>query len=184
MRALLHIPESVLQENKLGVLHVMELFKSQNWRELNEVVVSKDHFGAPVSKFGDEYWDLSSYVDTKITNKKGIFFSEIASEYLSIEMKLICFYWIYVAGKPRTGPVIKTTTLISRHSKLNQIYKFLDNFAFKSIETLSHPLVFSEFCSFIENQQYSVANCEHIFLIAANLRRTIGVLPFAFSPIT
>lgn len=181
MRALLHIPESVLQENKQGVLHVMELFKSQNWRELNEVVVSKDHFGTPASKFGDEYWDLSSYVDTKITNKKGIFFSEIASEYLCIEMKLICFYWIYVAGKPRTGPVIKTTTLISRHSKLNQIFKFLDSFAFKSIETLSHPLVFSEFCSFIENQQYSVANCEHIFLIAANLRRTIGVLPFAFS---
>ncbi|MBU0911956.1 MAG: integrase, partial [Gammaproteobacteria bacterium] len=181
MRDLLHIPESVLQENKLGVMHVMELFKSQNWKELNEIIVSKDHFGSPASKFGDEYWDLSSSVDTKITNKKGIFFSEIASEYLCIEMKLICFYWIYVAGKPRSGPAIKTTTLISRHSKLNQIFKFLDSFAFKSIETLSHPLVFSEFCSFIKNQRYSDGNCRQIFLIAANLRRTVGVLPFAFS---
>lgn len=184
MKALLHIPENVFQENKQGVQHVMELFKTQNWKELNEIVVSKDHFGAPASKFGDEYWDLSSYVDTKITNKKGIFFSEIASEYLSIEMKLICFYWMYVAGKPRTGPVIKTTTLISRHSKLNQVYKFLDSYSFKSIETLSHPLVFSEFCSYIQNQQYSVANCQHIFIIVANLRRTTGVLPFAFVPPT
>lgn len=181
MRALLHIPESVLQENKLGVQHVMELFKTENWKELNEIVVSRDHFGAPASRFGDEYWDLSSYVDTKITNKKGIFFSEIASEYLAMEMKLICFYWMYVAGKPRTGPVIKTTTLISRHSKLNQIFKFLDSYSFKSVETLSHPLVFSEFCSYIQTQQYSIANCQHIFIIVANLRRTTGVLPFAFS---
>lgn len=163
MKVLLDLPNTVLNENLNGFKHAVSLFQSSNSIELNNTPVSTNHTGATVSRFGDSIWDLSAYIDRKIANKSSLVFSDITSKSLASEIKLICFSWLYTPyGKARCTP-LKPSSIIALHSKLMQVYKYLDNKNMNSLKTLSHPVLFYEFCNFLSEQEYSFGNIEHIF---------------------
>ncbi len=104
MRVLLELPSStVLKENQNGHLHILDLYTKSDFSSLNKIPVTKDFSGATVSLFGDEEWDLTAYVDRKITNKYKITFSDISSQSLANEFKLICFIWIYTPAGQGTA---------------------------------------------------------------------------------
>ena len=163
MRVMLELPGNVLKENLDGIKQVVEFYLNNNSNELNSIPVTKNYAGAVVSYFGDEEWDLSAYIDGKITNKYKIVFSEISSLELANELKIICFTWIYtIAGRSYTSP-LKPTTIITLHSKLMQIYKYLDTMRCDSVARLSHPVLFFEFCNYISKREYSHGHTMQIF---------------------
>ncbi|ELI0634373.1 integrase [Vibrio harveyi] len=180
MRVLLELPSStVLKENQSGHLHVLELYEKNDFSSLYKIPVTKNFSGATVSFFGDDEWDLTAYVDRKITNKYKITFSDISSQPLANEFKLICFIWIYTsAGQGRSSP-LKPTSLIALHSKLTQIYKYLDRLKLDSISNLSHPVLFYEFCNHIQALNYSFISAQHIFAALGKVQKSFKYLPFS-----
>lgn len=180
MRVLLELPNNnVLKENQDGYLNVLELYKKNDLLHLYKIPVTKTFSGSIVSYFGDEEWDLTAYVDRKITNKYKITFNEISSQSLANEFKLIFFIWIYTpAGQRRTSP-LKPTSLIAIHSKLTQVYKYLDKLKLDSISNLSHPVLFYEFCNYIKELEYSFISVQHIFSVLGKIQESSKYLPFA-----
>ncbi|MDN5369240.1 MAG: hypothetical protein PWP74_548 [Shewanella sp.] len=178
MKILLELPTHILNENLDGFRKITLLYNNFEQNSLNNFPVSREHSGATKSYFGDDIWDLSAYIDRKIANKSKLIFSEISSETLANEIKFICFSWLYTpAGKSRAAP-LKPSSIIALHSKLMQIYKYLDKIKLKSIAQLSHPVLFYEFCNFLTQQNYSYANCEHIFITLRKVERSYKYLPF------
>ncbi|WP_444996702.1 hypothetical protein [Aliikangiella sp. IMCC44359] len=181
MRVLLELPGKVLKENLSGYKEVISFYKNKDWYSLENVIVTKDFSGEVKSYFGDFEWDLSAYVDRKITHKTKLNFSNILSEKLVREMKLICFIWMYIAGNSRNSQPIKPTSLMERHSRLIQVYKYLDLHEYQSIEDLSHPIIFSEFCQYIQDLRYSYSTASHTFGVLNHLNRARDLLPFKFT---
>ncbi|MBT2916918.1 integrase, partial [Vibrio anguillarum] len=138
------LPKNILKENISEYKKVIELYVNKNFRELDNVVVTKKYDGSPQSYFGDEEWNFSAYLDARIVHKKHTVFSSFSDENLAREMKLICFSWLYISGHHRKGAVIKPTTLLARFSKLSQVYKFIEKNGFSSINDLSSNIVFLE----------------------------------------
>lgn len=179
MRVLLELPSNVLNENLDGFKQATLLYNELNFKTLGDIPVSREHSGATKSVFGDDIWDLSAYIDRKIANKCRLIFTEISSEHLANEIKLICFSWLYTnARKVRITP-LKPSSIIALHSKLMQIYKYLDKRKIESISQLSHPVLFYEFCHFLMEQNYSFANIEHIFNTLRKVERSKKYLPFS-----
>ncbi|HDZ9635077.1 TPA: integrase, partial [Vibrio cholerae] len=145
MTPLFELPKNILKENISEYKKVIELYVNKNFRELDNVVVTKKYDGSPQSYFGDEEWNFSAYLDARIVHKKHTVFSSFSDENLAREMKLICFSWLYISGHHRKGAVIKPTTLLARFSKLSQVYKFIEKNGFSSINDLSSNIVFLEF---------------------------------------
>lgn len=181
MRVLLELPNNnVLKENQDGHLNVLDLYNKNDLLHLYKIPVTKTFSGSTVSYFGDEEWDLTAYVDRKITNKYKITFNEISSQSLANEFKLIFFIWIYTpAGRRRTSP-LKPTSLIAIHSKLTQVYKYLDKLKLDSISNLSHPVLFYEFCNYIKELEYSFISAQHIFSVLGKIQESSKYLPFTF----
>ena len=181
MRVLLELPNNnVLKENQDGYLNVLDLYKKNDLLHLYKIPVTKTFSGSIVSYFGDEEWNLTAYVDRKITHKYKITFNEISSQSLANEFKLIFFVWIYTpAGQRRTSP-LKPTSLIAIHSKLTQVYKYLDKLKLDSISNLSHPVLFYEFCNYIKELEYSFISAQHIFSVLGKIQESSKYLPFAF----
>jgi len=179
MRVLLDLPTNeVLKENQDGHQRILDIYRNKDYSQLYKTTVTKDFTGATVSRFGDEEWDLTAYIDSKITNKYKITFSDINSSILADEFKLICFVWLYTnAGRVRSKP-LKPTTLIAIHSKLMQVYKYLDRLKLESISNLSYAVLFYEFCNYIRNLKYSYANTEHIFIALGKVQKSFNYLPF------
>ncbi|MDD1796267.1 integrase [Enterovibrio sp. ZSDZ42] len=177
MRVLLDLPGNVLDENQNGYYQVVELYENKNFKQLNEVVVTKDYSGKAASYFGDQSWNLSAYIDRKIANKSYIAFYDIKSPELADELKLICFSWLYTpSGRTRSSP-LKPSTIIALHSKLLQVYKFLDRLRLGSIALLSHPVLFCEFCNHINELRYSLGNTMQIFSALKKVERSSKYLP-------
>ncbi|WP_339145218.1 integrase [Pseudoalteromonas galatheae] len=181
MRVLLELPNNnVLKENQDGYLNVLDLYNKNDLLHLYKIPVTKTFSGSIVSHFGDEEWNLTAYVDRKITNKYKITFNEISSQSLANEFKLIFFIWIYTpAGQRRMSP-LKPTSLIAIHSKLTQVYKYLDKLKLDSISSLSHPVLFYEFCNYIKELEYSFINAQHIFSVLGKIQKSSKYLPFTF----
>lgn len=177
MRVLLNLPGEVLRENLDGFNKVIDLYKHNDVNGLSSIPVTKDHTGANKSYFVDDEWDMVAYVDKKITNKNKLFFSEISSEKLVNEFKLICFSWMYTPAAQRRTTPLKPTSLIALHSKLTQVYKFLDKMKWDSITVLSHPVSFYEFCNYIRELKYSFGNAEHIFSVLKRVELSYEYLP-------
>ena len=177
MRILLNLPGEVLQENLDGLQNVIELYESNDLHGLSSIPVTKDHIGANKSYFADDEWDMTAYVDKKITNKFKLFFTEISSDKLVNEFKLICFSWMYTPAAQRRNAPLKPTSLIALHSRLTQVYKFLDKMKWDSIATLSHPVSFYEFCNHIEEQKYSLGSAEHSFSVLKKVELSYEYLP-------
>jgi integrase len=178
MRILLNLTGEVLKDNLDGFKKVIKLYEAQDHQGLALVPVTKDYSGAIKSYFIDDEWIMLAYVDRKITNKFKLFFTEISSDKLVNEFKLICFAWMYTPAAQRRTTTLKPTSLIALHSKLTQVYKFLDKMGWDSITVLTQPVPFYEFCNFIEGLKYSFSNAEHIF---AALRRV--ELSYEYIPI-
>ena len=134
MQILLSLPGNVVNENLDGFQKVLESYSKLDFKYLDNVPVTKDHAGTTVSYFGDEEWILSAYIDRKITNKDKITFSEISSFELATELKMICFSWLYTnAGRGNSYP-LKPSTIIFQHSKLLQVYKFLEKMKLPNVQ--------------------------------------------------
>lgn len=177
MRILLNLPGEVLKDNLYAFKKIIDLYDAQDHKGLALVPVTKDYSGKIKSYFIDDEWIMLAYVDRKITNKFKLFFTEISSDKLVNEFKLICFSWMYTpAGQRRVG-VLKPTSLIALHSKLTQVYKFLDKMGWDSISVLSQPVSFYEFCNYIESLKYSLGNAEHIFSVLKRIESSFEYIP-------
>ena len=177
MQILLSLPGNVVNENLDGFQKVLESYSKLDFKYLDNVPVTKDHAGTTVSYFGDEEWILSAYIDRKITNKDKITFSEISSFELATELKMICFSWLYTnAGRGNFYP-LKPSTIIFQHSKLLQVYKFLEKMKWASISKLSHAVLFYEFCTYLTSLQYSYGNTVQIFSMLNKVQRADHILP-------
>lgn len=181
MIPLLELPDEVARANFNATKSIFELFEKKSNRELGDVIVTKSHDGEALSYFGDEVWDFSAYVDRKISTKNKLFFSEISSESLAIEMKLICFAWVYAAGSARKQVNIKPSTIFSRFSKLRFIYKYLERRGFETVEKLSNPMIFEGFCEYIKNHRFSMRNIGLILNSLAHIARLSQITPINFS---
>ena len=180
MRPLFELPKNILQENISEYKRIIQLYADNNYRELEDVIVTKNYDGSPRSYMGDEEWNFQAYLDARITYKKSIVFSKIVDDNLAREMKLICFSWLYIAGHHRKGAVIKASTLIARYSKLCIVYKFLDAEGYSSIENLTSSLVFSQFCIYIRNLNYSIGQVEGLFNALMHAAKVARYLPIEF----
>jgi hypothetical protein len=181
MIPLLELPGDVLRENNNGFSKVIALFQSDNLKDLYDTVVTKDYAGETKSFFGDEIWDLSAYVDGKITHKSKIIFSEISNEKLAIEFKIISFTWMYAAGNARRSATIKPATLIARHSKLMSVFKYLDSLGIESITYLGNYIIFQQYCEYVQTQKFSVGNIRGIFNALNHVQRLTQITGIKFS---
>jgi len=179
MQPILNIPEEIIIKNRAGVEKIVNQYVVQDWDAMDDTYVTSDYADLPVSYFGDDYWDLSAYVDSKITFKSKMSFTGIDSQLLVREFKLICFSWLYVAGNARISRPSKPTTLIERHSKLKQIYKYLDAKKFDSITALNHPLIFSEYCEHLRSSHFSKSQLAHIFGVLKAIEKMTNHLPLS-----
>jgi integrase len=177
MRPILNIPEEIILQNRAGVEKLVAHYISNEWDAMDDINVTSNFADHPISYFGDDSWDLSAYVDSKITFKSKMSFTSINSESLIREFKLICFSWLYVAGNARISRPSKPTTLIERHSKLNQVYKYLDAKNFDSITTLNHPIIFAEYCEYLKDGAYSKGQLSHIFGVLKSIEKMTNHLP-------
>lgn len=181
MIPLLEMPDEVAKANFNPTKKIFKLFETRSTSELNEVVVTKQFDGEPASKFGDEIWQFSAYTDAKISSKNKLIFSDIESDILAEECKLVCFAWIYAAGNARKHINVKPSTIISRHSKLMFIYKYLDSKNFQSISQLSKPILFRNFCEHIKEAQFSFGNVGLILNCLSHVERLSSILPIEYS---
>lgn len=181
MIPLLELPGDVLKENNNGFRKVIELYNSQNMKNLFSTIATKDYSGEAKSYFGDEIWDLTAYVDSKITSKNKLIFSEISSENLAIEFKIICFTWMYAAGNARKSATIKPATLIARHSKLMSVYKYLDSQGIESISSLKNVILFHQFCDYLQAQKHSTGNIRMLFNALNHVQRTSQITGIDFN---
>ncbi|EJG0685477.1 integrase [Vibrio parahaemolyticus] len=181
MTPLFELPKNILKENISEYKRVLDLYVNNHFIELNNVVVTKKYDGSAQSYFGDEEWNFSAYLDTRIVHKKQVIFSSFSNENLAKEMKLICFSWLYISGHHRKGAVIKPTTLLARFSKLAQVYKFLEKNGFSSIGDLSSNIVFLEFRNHLKAQDYQNAQVEAIYNTLTSIQRVAKYLPINFS---
>jgi integrase len=181
MRPILNIPEEIIIQNRAGVEQMVNQYVGEEWDAMDDTHVTSDYADHPISYFGDDYWDLGAYVDSKITYKSKMSFTDIHSQLLIREFKLICFSWLYVAGNARISRPSKPTTLIERHSKLRQIYKYLDTKKFDSITVLNHPIIFSEFCEHLRSSLYSTSQLSHIFGALKSIEKMSNHLPLSLN---
>jgi len=180
MHTLLTLPGEVIRENNASVHAIIELYAQGQIAALEKTVVTKDFNGHPKSYFGDDEWNFSAYLDRRITNKYHIKFDRVLSQKLALEMKLICFAWVYLTGHARKGATIKASTLLARHAKLSVIYQYLDNKGFTSIASLSSYLLFSEYCNHLKLQNYQYKNLVAVFVTLGSVERVSSALPFEF----
>lgn len=180
MIPLFELPGDVIKENNNGFNKVIDLYRQGNYKELYNIVVTKTYSGESKSYFGDEEWDLTAYVDGKITNKTKMIFSEISNEKLAIEFKIIVFTWMYAAGNARKSSTIKPATLIARHSKLMSTYKYLDVQGIESITYLANVIIFHQYCEYIEEQQHSVGNIRLILNALNHVQRLAQITGINF----
>ncbi|WDE12031.1 integrase [Thalassomonas haliotis] len=165
MKPLLSIPENLLQENNILIERVIELYEKQNFEELKKVPAMIDQDGHTVSFFGDNEWDLSCYVDTKIVTKRSATFNHLESPALLFEQKLLAFLSLYAVGSFRKGAIIKPTTFLNRNMHLTQIYKFLESVQASSVSFLNHPIQFSRYCEHLKSLKMSAAYISKIFSV-------------------
>lgn len=180
MTPLFELPKNILKENLSEYENVIQLYIKGKYKELDNVVVTKNFDGSPNSCFGDEEWDLKAYLDARIIYKKLLIFSKIIDDDLAREMKLICFCWFYIAGHHRKGSVIKPSSLIARFSKLSILFKFTDFNGYQSIEALSSEIVFSEFCEYLKEKNYSSSQVEGIYNALMHVKKATKYLPINF----
>ncbi|MCZ4373880.1 integrase [Vibrio diazotrophicus] len=181
MTPLFELPKNILKENISEYKKVIELYVNKNFRELDNVIVTKKYDGSPQSYFGDEEWNFSAYLDARIVHKKHTVFSSFSDDNLAREMKLICFSWLYISGHHRKGAVIKPTTLLARFSKLSQVYKFIEKNGFSSIGDLSSNIVFLEFRNHLQSQNYQHAQVAAIYNTLTSIQRVSRYLPIKFT---
>lgn len=112
MQPLLNIPENIILKNRAGVTQLVKHYINKEWDEIDYIPVTYNFEEEPVSYFFDERWDLSAYVDVKITHKTKLSFLDIQSQDLIREFKLICFSLLYVAGNARITRPKKTPSLL------------------------------------------------------------------------
>jgi integrase len=180
MTPLFELPKNILKENISEYKKVIDLYINHDFKNLDKIVVTKKYDGSPKSYFGDEEWNFSAYLDSRVVHKKHTVFSSFSDENLSREMKLICFSWLYISGHHRKGAVIKPSTLLARFSKLAQIYKFIESKGFNSIDDLSSNIVFAEFSDHIRSQNYQHAQVAALYNILSNIERVSRYLPIKF----
>ncbi len=180
MTPLFELPKNILQENISEYQETVQLYADNRFRELNDVVVTKNYDGSPKSYFGDEEWNFLAYLDARTTYKKHIVFSKFNDEHLAREFKLICFSWLYIAGHHRKGAVIKPSTLMARYSKACIIYKYLDAEGYQSISCLRSHLVFNEFSNHLRSLKYSAGQVEGIYGAMRHVEKVARYLPFNF----
>ncbi len=180
MIPLLELPSNIIQENNSEFNAVIELYVARNFNELDKIVVTKNYDGSSKSYFGDEEWDFSAYIDRRITYKYKMMFAKIISDDLARELKLICFTWLYAAGHARKNAVIKPSTLFARYTKISSIYKFIENRGLDSIQALSSPIVFNEFCEYIKIFKYQYGQIAHLFSVLNHVSRASSILPIHF----
>lgn len=151
-RILLNVPENIIDANISTVEEVKNLFINKQWDTLDKYTATTNSIGEVVSHFGDEYWDLKAYNDTRIAVKDKTYFSDITHPDLLYEFKYIIFIWLYAAGHRRAEGVIKPSTLVTRHMNLKQTYKYLEKIGAKSISVLGNPIYFFDFCEQLKNE--------------------------------
>lgn len=177
MQPLLNIPENLILKNRAGVKELVKRYENGEWDIIDDMAVTYDFEENPVSFFIDDSWDLSAYIDAKISHKTKLTFTGINSLELIREFKLICFSWLYVAGNARITRVCKPTSIIARRSKLMLVYKYLDNHGFTSIEALNHPIIFAEYEEYLRSCEYSNGQLQHIFSCFSTVSRMNNHLP-------
>jgi len=179
MQPLLNIPENIILKNRAGVTQLVKHYINKEWDEIDDIPVTYNFEEEPVSYFFDERWDLSAYVDVKITHKTKLSFLDIQSQDLIREFKLICFSLLYVAGNARITRPKKTSTIIAIRSKLMQVYKYLDDKKFSSIKVLNHPIIYSEYCTFLKSCNSSVGQLKLLFSALKSVEFMANHLPIA-----
>lgn len=179
MQPILNIPENILLKNKAGMEELVQKYINEDWDDIEDMPVTYNFAEKPVSFFVDDFWDLSAYVDAKITHKTKLSFQGIRSQKLVREFKLICFSWLYIAGNARITRPKKPTTIISSRSKLMQVYKYLDNKSFSSVVALNHPIIYSEYCEYLRSCKYSPGQLDLLFSTLKSIE-CMSHLPFKF----
>ncbi|EEY98024.1 phage Integrase [Vibrio sp. RC586] len=180
MTPLFELPKNILKENISEYKKVINLYLNKDFEKLDKIVVTKQYDGSPKSYFGDEEWNFSAYLDSRVVHKKHTIFSSFSDENLAREMKIICFSWLYISGHHRKGAVIKPSTLLARFSKLAQIYKFIESKGFRSIKDLSSNIVFAEFSDYIRSQNYQHSQVAALYNTLSNIERVSRYLPIKF----
>jgi len=181
MQPILNIPENIILKNRAGITELVKLYQNNDWDELEDTPVTFNYQDEPVSYFYDDFWDLSAYVDQRITHKSKFSFKGLAEQALVKEFKFVCFCWLYAAGNARISKPAKPTTLIQRASKLMLVYKYLDKKKFTSISSLNHPILMTEFCEYLGDCSYSLGQLSQVFNCLVLVEKMNDYLPFQFS---
>ena len=181
MQPVLNIPDNIILKNRAGIIELIRLYKDGKWDEIEDIPVTFNYQDEPVSYFYDDFWDLSAYVDQKITHKSKFSFQGLKDLTLVREFKFICFCWLYAAGNARISRPAKPTTLIQRASKLMIVFKYLDRKQLSSISSLNHPILMTEFCEYLGDCSYSVGQLRQVFNCLVLIERMNNYLPFKYS---
>lgn len=180
MQPVLNIPDNIILKNRAGIIELNRLYKDGSWDEIEDTPVTFNYQDEPVSYFYDDFWDLSAYVDQKITHKSKFSFQGLKDLNLVREFKFICFCWLYAAGNARISRPAKPTTLIQRASKVMIVFKYLDRKQLSSISSLNHPILINEFCEYLRDCSYSVGQLRQVFNCLVLIERMNNYLPFKY----
>lgn len=163
MKPLLSAPEQVIKENTVLVEKAIKYYEDQNWESLSKIPVMIDQDGKTISYFGDDYWDVTPYVDIRIVTKRKATFLHLSSNQLKQEQKLLAFLGLFSVGSLRKGAVIKTTTFLARNMDLTQVYKYLESINADSICSLNHPIQYTRYCEYLKTLKMSASYISKLF---------------------
>lgn len=162
MKPLFSVSDDLVKENTQVVSGVLALYREKKWDELGAIPSTFDVDGKPISYFRDSEWDLSDYIDSRIVNKRLVSFAQLKDFDLTQELKILDYLCMYAVGSFRKQVTLKATTFVTRHMTLLQIFKYLESVGSKSVSTLSHPVRFYAFSSYLRDLTHSQQHVEHI----------------------
>ncbi len=101
MELLLHLPDEIPASHSRSSQDLVQLIRSNNWSELNQVPVCIDQHKITRANFGQNRWDCSPFASDKGSdkNQREFDFSYLCdSPTLLIEAKLVVYGWLYEQG--------------------------------------------------------------------------------------
>ncbi len=183
------LPYELDEQQCPDVLDVISLYKQQQMAMLDDVAICRNETGTVIAKFGDLSWDCSLLITTKNTSHRKIDFSEFRQyPSLLLELKLICYGWMFTRNLQYNAPT-KMSTIIGRISGLKMSFRFLAEQGLSSIRALDTPDEWAKFLSFLEMQRKSAGTLTHILCAIQQARRLFPWMGYdssemSFSPIS
>ncbi|MCE9970391.1 hypothetical protein ACLH0G_15275 [Aeromonas rivipollensis] len=181
MELLLHLPDEIPASHSRSSQDLVQLIRSNNWSELNQVPVCIDQHKITRANFGQNRWDCSPFASDKGSdkNQREFDFSYLCdSPTLLIEAKLVVYGWLYEQGHC-FGQKCKLSTLTSRFNiGLKKALVSLKNNGASSLSELNSPDMWKRFEDDLQGESLSKRTIELAFTAIQSVERLNSWLPF------